>query len=47
LTQIAARPHFFHTIVNALDKHGRPAWSENYTNMIYNLFQNGSKKIYL
>ncbi|MDR2964025.1 MAG: phage terminase large subunit [Bacteroidales bacterium] len=31
LTHIAARPHFYHTIVNALDKHGKPTWAENYT----------------
>ncbi|MBR3572835.1 MAG: phage terminase large subunit [Bacteroidales bacterium] len=31
LTNIAARPGVYHTIVNILDKKGRPSWSENYT----------------
>ncbi len=31
LSRIAERPSIFHTTVNALDKHGKPAWSENYT----------------
>lgn len=31
LTNIAARPGVYHTVVNILDKKGRPSWSENYT----------------
>jgi predicted phage terminase large subunit-like protein len=31
LTNMAARPGFYHTVVNALDKKGIPSWSENYT----------------
>ncbi len=31
LTNIAARPHFYHTTVNAIDKYGNPTWKENYT----------------
>jgi predicted phage terminase large subunit-like protein len=30
LSQIAERPNVYHTVVNALDKHGKPSWSENY-----------------
>ncbi len=31
LSEIAERPHFYHTVVNALDKKGEPTWKENYT----------------
>jgi predicted phage terminase large subunit-like protein len=31
LSEIAERPHFYHTVVNALDKNGDPSWKENYT----------------
>ena len=31
LASMAERPHFYHTVVNALDKKGRPSWKENYT----------------
>lgn len=31
LGDIAGKPHFYHTIVNALDKKGEPSWKENYT----------------
>ncbi|MCR4559414.1 MAG: hypothetical protein K5685_04995 [Bacteroidales bacterium] len=31
LTKMAERPHFFHTVVNALDENGEPSWKENYT----------------
>ena len=31
LGDIAEKPHFYHTIVNALDKKGEPSWKENYT----------------
>ena len=31
LSNIAARPGVYHTVVNILDKKGRPSWSENYT----------------
>ena len=31
LNNIAARPGVYHTVVNILDKKGRPSWSENYT----------------
>lgn len=31
LSEIASRPHFYHTIVNALNKRGNPSWKENYT----------------
>ena len=31
LSRFAQRPGVHHTVVNALDKHGLPSWSENYT----------------
>ncbi len=31
LAKMAERPHFHHTVVNALDRKGRPSWPENYT----------------
>lgn len=31
LSDMAERPSFYHTVVNILDKHGRPSWKENYT----------------
>ncbi len=31
LTNITARPGVYHTVVNILDKKGRPSWFENYT----------------
>lgn len=31
LAALVERPHFYHTVVNALNKRGRPSWSENYT----------------
>ena len=31
LSRLAERPGIYHTTVNALDKHGNPSWSENYT----------------
>ena len=31
LSRYAERPGIYHTIVNALDKKGRPSWAENYT----------------
>lgn len=31
LSEIATRPHFYHTVVNALNKRGQPSWKENYT----------------
>lgn len=31
LGEIAERPHFYHTVVNALDKKGQPTWIQNYT----------------
>ena len=31
LTKMAERPHFFHTVVNALNENGEPSWKENYT----------------
>lgn len=31
LGDMAERPHFYHTVVNALDARGRPVWKENYT----------------
>jgi predicted phage terminase large subunit-like protein len=31
LAEIAGRPHFYHTVVNALNDKGRPTWKENYT----------------
>jgi len=31
LSRMAERPVVHHTTVNALDKHGKPSWSENYT----------------
>ena len=31
LTKMSERPHFFHTVVNALDENGAPSWKENYT----------------
>ena len=31
LGEIAEKPHFYHTIVNALDRNGNPSWKENYT----------------
>lgn len=31
LGEIAERPHFYHTVVNTLDKHGKPTWYQNYT----------------
>ena len=31
LAEIAERPHFFHTRVNALNAKGSPTWKENYT----------------
>ena len=30
LGEMAARPHFYHTVVNALDKKGKPSWWQNY-----------------
>lgn len=31
VAQISSRPHFYHTVVNAIDKNGFPSWKENYT----------------
>lgn len=31
LSEIAEKPHFYHTVVNALDRSGEPSWKENYT----------------
>lgn len=31
LGEIASRPHFYHTVVNALNRLGKPSWKENYT----------------
>ena len=31
LSRIAKRPGIYHTVVNILDKKGKPSWSENYT----------------
>lgn len=31
LSEIAERPHFYHTVVNALNRKGDPSWPENYT----------------
>lgn len=31
LSRFALRPGIYHTVVNALDKHGLPSWPENYT----------------
>jgi predicted phage terminase large subunit-like protein len=31
LSRMAERPGILHTVVNALDRNGKPAWSENYT----------------
>ena len=31
LSEIATRPHFYHTVVNALNRRGQPSWKENYT----------------
>ena len=30
LGEMASRPHFYHTVVNALDKKGKPSWWQNY-----------------
>ena len=30
LGEMASRPHFHHTVVNALDKKGKPSWWQNY-----------------
>ncbi|MBO7462502.1 MAG: hypothetical protein J6T96_07885 [Bacteroidales bacterium] len=31
LSEIAEKPHFYHTVVNALTRKGEPSWPENYT----------------